>query len=273
MSEPNERQGMPLPSWPAGGPPPYQYPPMGYPPASYPPGSYPQPGYPQPGYPQPGYPQSAAFPPLSAPPRLVPDDPPYDLPHDAHALPIDDETLARRIAAGTAGISPSRLLIGAAVVLLAIAVTVGISLYQGNASRARAEDAARLASVFCVDEQLGSYSDTYQLFSTTMRATISEDDFIATSKLRQRVNGAVRDCAADTDTSSANAEAFSSQFVTLAMQITLNDGPHSGTLLLIRQDNTWKIENMDDGLRLLDTLPLATPTPLPAASPSPTPAQ
>jgi hypothetical protein len=235
---------------------------MGYPPADYPPGSHPQPGYPQP-----GYPQSAAFPPFAAPPRLVPDDPPYN----PHALPIDDETLARRIAAGTSSVSPSRLLIGAGVVLLAIAVTVGISLYQGSVKRARVEDAARLASVFCVDEQLGSYADIYQLFSTNLRATISEDDFIATSTLRQRVNGVVRDCAAATDTSAANAEAFSSQFVTLAMQLTLNDGSHSGTLLLTRQDNTWKIENMDEGLRLLDTLPLATPTPIPAASPSPTP--
>jgi hypothetical protein len=296
MSEPNERQGMPLPSWPgypppAGDPSPYQYPPGSYPPPGYPPASFPQPGYPpasypQPGYPQPGYPQPGyspgsypaagypqpgypqpGYPPFPVPPRLVPDGPIYD----ARALPIDDETLARRIAAGTSGVRPSHLFIGAAVVLLAIATILGVFLYQGSVNRARAADAARFASVFCVDEELGNYSDVYQLFSTNMRATISEGDFIAISTLRQRVNGVVGDCAAATDTSSANAGAFSGQFVTLIMQIKLNDGPHSGTLLLIRQDNTWKIEHMDDGLRLLDTLPLATPTPLPVASPSPTP--
>lgn len=278
MSEPNERQGMPLPSWLADGPPPYQYPPGNYPPPGYSPGSYPQPGYPPGSYPPAGYPQPGyspgsyappgASPPFPAPPRLVPDGPIYD----ARALPIDDETLARRIAAGTSRYRPSRLFIGVGVVLLAIAATLGIFLYQGSVNRARAEDAARLASVFCVDEQLGNYADIYQLFSTNLRATIGEDDFIATSTLRQRVNGVVRDCAAATDTSSTNAGAFSTQFVTLIMQITLNDGSHTGALLLIRQDNTWKIENMDDGLRLLDTLPLATPTPVPAASPSPTPA-
>jgi hypothetical protein len=256
MSEPNERQGMPLPSWPpypapAGSPPPYQYPPAGYPPPSYPPPSYPPRGTGQP------------FP---APPRLVPGGPRYD----PHALPIDDETLARRIAAGAPRYSPSRIFIGAAVVLLAIAAGLGIFLLQGATSRARVNDAARLASAFCVDEQLGDYADVYHLFSTNMRATISEDDFIATSTRRQRVNGVVQDCATATDTSPANAGAFSGQFVTLTMQLTLNDGPHTGTLLLTRQDNTWKIENMDDGLRLLDTLPLATPTPLPAASASPT---
>ncbi len=273
MSEPNERQGMPLPSWPAypppaGGPPPYQHPPAGYPQPGYPPGSFPPAGYPQPGYPPGSYPEPGASPPFPAPPRLVPGSPRYD----PRALPIDDETLARRIAAGAPRYRPSHLFIGVGVVLLAIAATVGIFLYQGSANRARADDAARLASVFCVDEQLGNYSGIYQLFSTNMRATIGEDDFIATSTLRQRVNGVVRDCAAATDTSPANAGAFSGQFVTLIMQITLNDGPHTGSLLLIRQDNTWKIENMDDGLRLLDTLPLATPTPFPAASPSPTPA-
>jgi hypothetical protein len=289
MSEPNERQGMPLPAWPgylppAGDPPPYQYPPgtypppgyppPGYPPApslqpGYPPGSYPPAGYPPPGYPAPGYPPPSGSPPFPVPPRLVPGDPRYD----TRALPIDDETLARRIAAGTSRLSLSRLFIGAAVVLLAIAVVLGVFLYQGSVNRARAGDAAHFASVFCVDEELGNYADVYQLFSTNMRATVSEDDFIATSTLRQRVNGAVRDCVSATDTSSANAGAFSGQFVTLTMQLTLNDGPHTGTLLLTRQDNTWKIENMDDGLRLLDTLPLVTPTPLPAASPSPTPAQ
>lgn len=292
MSEPNERQGMPLPSWPgypppAGGPSPYHYPPgsypppgsppagfpqPAYPPASYPPAAYPQPAYPQPAYPPGSYPAAGypqpVYPQFPAPPRLVPDGPIYD----ARALPIDDETLARRIAAGTSGVRPSHLFIGAAVVLLAIAAVLGVFLYQGSVNRARAADAAHFASVFCVDEELGNYADVYQLFSTNMRATISEDDFIATSTLRQRVNGAVRDCTPATDTSSANAGAFSGQFVTVAMQITLNDGPHSGTLLLIRQDNTWKIENMDNGLRLLDTLPLATPTPIPVASPSPTPA-
>src|SRR5690348_13395890 len=142
MSEPNERQGMPLPSWPpypapAGSPPPYQYPPAGYPQPSYPQPSYPQPSYPQPSYPQPSYPQPSypqpsypqpsypqpSYPPrgtgqpFPAPPRLVPGGPRYD----PHALPIDDETLARRIAAGTPRYSPSRIFIGAAVVLLAIA--------------------------------------------------------------------------------------------------------------------------------------------------------
>jgi len=255
MSEPNERQGMPLPSWPlypppAGSPPPYQYPAE---------------SYPQPSYPQPGYPPRGAGQPFPAP-RLVPGGPRYD----PHALPIDDETLARRIAAGTPRYSPSRIFIGAAVVLLAIAVGLGIFLLQGAASRTRVDDAARLASAFCVDEQLGNYADVYQLFSSNMRATISEGDFIATSTLRQRVNGVVRDCATATDTSPANTGAFSGQFVTLTMQITLSDGPHTGTLLLTRQDNTWKIEHMDEGLRLLDTLPLVTPTPNPAASPSPT---
>ena len=100
------------------------------------------------------YPEPGASPPFPAPPRLVPGSPRYD----PRALPIDDETLARRIAAGAPRYRPSHLFIGVGVVLLAIAATVGIFLYQGSANRARADDAARLASVFCVDEQLGNYS-------------------------------------------------------------------------------------------------------------------
>lgn len=103
------------------------------------------------------------------------------------------------------------------------------------------------ATQFCAAEQTGDYVGAYQLFSTTLQDQWTQDQWTAANLAREQSNGAVRDCQVVPTGGSTTSDT-----ATIQIQLTLDDGQHTGALTLVSDSDTglWQIDAIDPGLGL-----------------------
>ncbi|HEU5441490.1 MAG TPA: hypothetical protein VFU88_19555 [Ktedonobacterales bacterium] len=101
------------------------------------------------------------------------------------------------------------------------------------------------ATQFCTAEETGDYVGAYELFSTTLRDQWTQDQWTAANQAREQHNGAVRDCQVVPTGGSTTSDT-----TTVQVQVTLDDGEHTGSLTLVNDSGLWEIDAIDPGLGL-----------------------
>jgi hypothetical protein len=203
------------PQYPQGQYPQGQYPP-GQPPNSYP---YPaQPGYGQPAYGQPGYGQYPY---------------PYGYPYPQ---PQKRSNRTLWIVLG---------IVGGVLVLCIATCAVGIALLSGPLANAIGPSVT--AASFCAEEEQSNYTAAYNLLSTTLQQQMGETQWDQANQAREASNGVVQNCAPVT----SSGLSVSGNTATIQLQLTLNDGTHTGPITLVKEGSRWKIDSIDPGLGIL----------------------
>jgi hypothetical protein len=147
----------------------------------------------------------------------------------------------------------------AAALLLLICVGAGVALYIGPQmakdairSGAAAIGAASRVSQFCSDHRSQDYGDAYQHLSAAAQGRTSQTTYVAHQQALDESAGAVTTCTID---SNHTMPSMSNDGNTATAQIQVARGtnakPTTGTLTLVYEDDTWKIDSADSSLMLL----------------------
>jgi hypothetical protein len=97
---------------------------------------------------------------------------------------------------------------------------------------------------FCGDLKTQSYPAAYDTFSSGLRAQISRDQFVAIAHERDQSDGPVRTC--DTPNNSISVV---NNTATRPISITRRQTVQ-GTIGLVKEGNSWKINELDPALQL-----------------------
>lgn len=146
----------------------------------------------------------------------------------------------------------------AAVVVLLICGGIGVALVigaqtAGNALQTKAQQLAAtgIATAFCGDFVATSYTDAYQLLSKAEQARVGTPDQFAThAGTLDTSDGQVTGCEPDTSNPLATINGNNAT-VKFTVQRSNQTGTATGTIRLVHEDNTWKIDGADSSLTLL----------------------
>lgn len=146
----------------------------------------------------------------------------------------------------------------AAVVLILICGGVGIAVYigaqtAGAALQTKAQQLAAtgIATAFCGDFVAQQYTSAYQLLSKAEQSRVGTPDQFAThAGALDTSDGSVTGCEPDTNNPLAmiNGNNATVQFT---VQRSNQTGTATGTIRLVHEDNTWKVDGADSSLTLL----------------------
>lgn len=147
----------------------------------------------------------------------------------------------------------------AAMLLILICVGAGVALYIGPQmakdairSGAAAIGAASQVGHFCGAYRSQDYVSAYQLLSAAAQGRTSQTKYVSHQQALDESAGAVTTCTID---SNHKMPSISSDGNTATAQIQVARGanakPTTGTLTLIYEHDTWKIDSADSSLTLL----------------------
>ena len=130
-----------------------------------------------------------------------------------------------------------------------LAYFVVIPILQQDAEISAAAVAARS---FCADMTSQNYSTAYDMFSKNYQSSVTEDQFVQKSKLRDQLDGNVTSCPIPTSGPNVSAGVNT---VTLFVSMT-RKATTQGSVTLIKQDGVWKLDKIDDALLGENVAPL-----------------
>jgi hypothetical protein len=112
--------------------------------------------------------------------------------------------------------------------------------------------ALQTAGAFCAAMQGGDYATAYSLLSSTVQGAISKDDFVASGKLHDQIDGAVSKCSL-----SKVPQGNTDQLSRLTIELTRAKlGAHTGDVTLKFDGTAWKVDATDAALNGTDLRPL-----------------
>jgi hypothetical protein len=147
----------------------------------------------------------------------------------------------------------------AATLLILICVSVGVGLYIGAQkakdavrSGAAAIGAASQVGHFCGAYRSQDYGSAYQLLSAAAQGRTSQTQYVSHQQALDARAGVVAACSIDPH---HTLPSMSSDGNTATAQIQVARGANAklttGTLTMVYEDNTWKIDRADSSLTLL----------------------
>lgn len=105
------------------------------------------------------------------------------------------------------------------------------------------------ANSFCKDLQAQKYSGAYALLSSSYQSRVTAKDFAAISQLHDQLDGKVRQCGlAGIQTNGGINLNLNPANTSFNAQITRNHS-YSGAIALIKQNGSWKIDDIADSLQ------------------------
>ncbi|HEY7341859.1 MAG TPA: hypothetical protein VH591_13335 [Ktedonobacterales bacterium] len=145
-----------------------------------------------------------------------------------------------------------------AVVVVLICGGIGVALVigaqtAGNVLQTKAQQLAAtgIATAFCGDYVTTSYTDAYQLLSKAEQARVGTPDQFAThAGTLDTSDGQVTGCEPDTNNPLATINGNNAT-VKFTVQRSNKTGTATGTIKLVHEDNTWKVDGADSSLTLL----------------------
>lgn len=112
--------------------------------------------------------------------------------------------------------------------------------------------AAVTARNFCSDLTSQNYSAAYDMFSAGYQSSVTRDQFVQASKLRDQLEGNVTSCPIPNSGPNVSAGVNTvTLFVSLARQATTQ-----GSITLVKRDGVWKLDKVDDALLGENVAPL-----------------
>ena len=147
----------------------------------------------------------------------------------------------------------------AATLLILICVGASVALYAGVQkakdavrSGAAAIGAASQVGHFCGAYRSQDYGSAYQLLSTAAQGRTSQTQYVSHQQALDASTGAVAICSIDPN---HTLPSISSDGNTATAQIQVARGanakPTTGTLTLVYEEDTWKVDRADSSLTLL----------------------
>ena len=114
------------------------------------------------------------------------------------------------------------------------------------------------ANTFCNDLQSQKYSDAYAMLSSGYQARVSAKDFAQLGQLHDQLDGKVKQCGpVGVQNNGGFNLNLNPQDASFNAQITRNRS-FTGTLSLVKQKDSWKIDAVDDALQGSDVGALET---------------
>jgi hypothetical protein len=112
---------------------------------------------------------------------------------------------------------------------------------------------------YCADLKAQSYDTAYGLLSTGYQSRVNETDYIADAKLHDQIDGDVTTCGQPHNSNSAFTWNLGESPQSLDTQIKRENssGPKdsTGSISLVKQGDTWKIDVVADSLQGTDLRP------------------
>lgn len=134
-----------------------------------------------------------------------------------------------------------------------LAYFVVIPILQQDAEISAAAVAAR---GFCSNLTTQNYSAAYDMLSKDFQPSVTKDDFIEASKLRDEIGGNVTGCPIPSSGPNVSA---GNNTVTLYVSLTrakANPATTSGSITLVKQAGVWKVQKVDPALLGENVAPL-----------------
>lgn len=112
--------------------------------------------------------------------------------------------------------------------------------------------ALQASGAFCAAMQGQDYSAAYDLLDSTQQAAVSRDDFVASGKLHDQIDGSITTCAL-----SKVPEGNNDQITHLTIQMNRSKlGARTGDVTLKFEGSAWKLDATDAALNGTDLRPL-----------------
>lgn len=145
--------------------------------------------------------------------------------------------------------------IAVALVIVALGAIVGVVYVIGKNAL---QEPMNVTATFCGDMKAQNYTDAYKLLSSGYQAHVTSQQFTEASQVHDQLDGKVKDCglAALQNNGGFNLN-LSPQNASFNAQITRNRA-YTGSVSLVNQNGTWKIDAIDDSLQGTDIGALAT---------------
>lgn len=112
--------------------------------------------------------------------------------------------------------------------------------------------AAVAASAFCADLKSQDYAAAYDMLSTRYQSTVTKQQFLQESALRDQIDGPVKTCPIPN--SGPNVSVGDNK-VTLFISLT-RANVTQGSITVVKQGGNWKLEKVADALLGTDVAPL-----------------
>lgn len=143
------------------------------------------------------------------------------------------------------------------VVLLLVLCGGGAGVVYAIGQRALQEP-LNTANAFCADLGAQKYADAYTMLSSAYQAQVKVKDFTDISQLHDQLDGTVRQCGlAGIQSNGGFNFNLNPTSATFNAQITRNH-VFTGAVALVKQNDGWKIESIDDSLQGSDVGALST---------------
>ncbi|HKW23124.1 MAG TPA: hypothetical protein VJO13_17195 [Ktedonobacterales bacterium] len=112
--------------------------------------------------------------------------------------------------------------------------------------------ALQASGAFCAAMQGQDYSAAYDLLDSTQQGLVSRDDFVASGKLHDSIDGSITACAL-----AKVPQGNNDQLAHLTIQLNRSKlGARTGDVTLKLQDSAWKLDATDAALNGTDLRPL-----------------
>jgi hypothetical protein len=128
---------------------------------------------------------------------------------------------------------------------------IGLGIFHGVTSAldtASKTIPARLTVLaFCSAEQSQNYESAYaQLFSSQLQQQLSESDYEQTSQALDQEHGVITSCARADNSS----DTVTGDTVTIALTVSRGSIFYTGDIVVVKQGNDWRINQIDTSLDL-----------------------
>lgn len=119
------------------------------------------------------------------------------------------------------------------------------------------QEPMNVTTTFCGDMKTQNYTDAYKLLSSGYQAHVTSQQFTQASQVHDQLDGKVKDCglAALQNNGGFNLN-LSPRNASFNAQITRNRA-YTGSVSLVNQNGSWKIDAIDDSLQGTDIGALA----------------
>lgn len=143
-----------------------------------------------------------------------------------------------------------------AVVLVLVLLVVAAGVIYAIGQNALQEP-MHAANTFCSDLKAQKYSDAYGLLSSGYRARVSAKDFATIGQLHDQLDGKLAACGLAALQGSGFSLDLNPQRASFNAQMTRKHS-YSGTVTLVKQNGSWKIDALDESLQGSDVGALTT---------------
>jgi hypothetical protein len=137
------------------------------------------------------------------------------------------------------------------VLLLSCVACVGLIFWVGSQAANNPTFASTLAvTAFCGNEQQQRYTAAYDEFSTNLQSQMTRDQFVSASQAHDSAGGTVSDCTASPTGVVQQNDTSASFDVTVTRGTGATAATSDGTITLVKEGGSWKIDNIDPSLGL-----------------------